>query len=99
MVHKLENNSENGNQFGDDSYHLLSLNQARKVLKIGYDTLRELILGGKIGTITIRNRQRIPMIQLKKFIDDNTIINKHIEETKARTHKEKVMQIVRRYKQ
>jgi len=82
-----------------ESYRLLSLNEARKTLRLSYATLRELIKDGRIGTLKIKNRLRIPMIHLKKFIDDNTILKQRISEIKHKTHKEKANFIINKHTQ
>lgn len=86
-------------QYEKESYRLLSLNEARKALKLSYATLRELINNGCIGTLKIRNRERIPMIQLKKFIDDNTIKKQKVSDLKLKTHTEKANFIIKKHTQ
>lgn len=81
------------------SYRLLSLNEARKTLRVSYTTLRELINMGSIGTLKIRNRERIPMIHLKKFIDDNTIKKQKVSDLKFKTHNEKANFIIKKHTQ
>lgn len=79
------------------SYRLLSLNEVRKTLRVSYSTLRELINDGSIGTLRIRNREKVPMIQLKKFIDDNTIKKQKVSELKLKTHSDKANFIIRKH--
>jgi len=55
-----------------ESLRLLSVNEARKILKIRHQTVKELIEEGKIEVIIMGNRTKIPMSSLIKFIKENS---------------------------
>lgn len=55
-----------------ESLKLLSVNEAREILKIRHETVRKLIEEGKIEVVIIGKRYKIPMSSLKKFIEENT---------------------------
>lgn len=54
---------------------------------------------GSIGTLKVRNRERIPMIQLKKFIDDNTVKKQKVSELQLNTHEDKANFIIKKHTQ
>ncbi|GEM_PF-2204287 len=64
------NSFENSNNI--DDLKLLSINEARKLLKIRHEVVKKLINEGMIKVIVIGNRIKIPMISLKKFIEENS---------------------------
>jgi hypothetical protein len=59
---------------------LLSINGAREILKIRHETVKNLIYEGKIEVIVIGKRVKIPMISLRKYIEENS--KRLIEEEK-----------------
>jgi len=59
-------------EISTESFKLLSVNEAREILKLRYETVRKLIEEGKIEVIVIGKRYKIPMNSLKKFIEENT---------------------------
>lgn len=61
----------------DESLRLLSINQARKLLRIRHETLKGLIEAGQIGFIELEGKTKIPFQALIKFIENNTTINSH----------------------
>ena len=96
------------NYYNEDPLKCLSVNEARKRLRIRYETFLQLINEGKIGFIRINNRYKIPVASLIKFIDEAeenkievTKINK-IEEAKFAFDrkdyvKKKVDEIIKKY--
>lgn len=63
---------------GSNSYEelrLLSVNEARKMLGIRYETLKVLINKGSIGYIEIEGKIKIPYLALKDFIQRSTTHN------------------------
>lgn len=55
---------------------LLSISQAASFLGIGKENLNELMEEGKIGFISVGKRNKIPVSELERFIDDNlTYVN------------------------
>ena len=56
-----------------DELRLLSINEAREILKIRHETVKKLIEEGKIEVVMIGKRVKIPMSSLRKFIAENTI--------------------------
>ena len=64
------NSFENSNNI--DDLKLLSINEARKLLKIRHEVVKKLINEGMIKVIVIGNRIKIPKISLKKFIEENS---------------------------
>ena len=57
----------------DDELRLLSYSEAAKRMGIGRDTLRALISKGQLGLIRVGNRFKIPVREILKFIDENTV--------------------------
>lgn len=57
----------------DESLRLLSINQARKLLGIRYESVQKLINTGEIETIQINGKKKIPLIMLRKFVIKNSI--------------------------
>ena len=55
-----------------EELRLLSVNEARVILKVRHETVRKLIEEGKIEVIIIGKRIKIPLNSLKKFIAENT---------------------------
>jgi len=53
---------------------LLSVNEGSKILQIRSESVKKLIKEGRIEVIIIGKRIKIPMISLKKFIDQNAKI-------------------------
>jgi len=67
-------NSHEENQLHcDESLRLLSINEARKMLGIRYETVTQLIKKGEIETVQINGRKKIPLIMLRKFVIKNSI--------------------------
>ena len=62
--------TNNSNNFED--LRLLSINEARKILGIRHEFLKDFIYIRMIGTINIGNKKRIPTESLKKFVMENT---------------------------
>jgi predicted site-specific integrase-resolvase len=62
--------TNNSNNF--EELRLLSINEARKILGIRHESLKDFIYKGMIGTINIGNKKRIPTESLKKFVMENT---------------------------
>jgi excisionase family DNA binding protein len=57
-------------------FKLLSISQAASFLGIGKDNLNELMEEGKIGFISVGKRNKIPVSELERFIDENlTYVN------------------------
>ena len=51
---------------------LLSLTGAAELMQLGRNTLRLLISEGKIGVIYVGSRIKIPYVELRNFITNNT---------------------------
>jgi len=58
---------------------LLSINQARKLLRIRHETMKGLIDAGRIGYIELEGRYKIPYQAIKKFISENTKVNSSVK--------------------
>ena len=54
-----------------ESLKLLSVNEAREILKVRHETVKKLIEDGKIEVIIVGKRIKIPMRSLDKFIEKN----------------------------
>lgn len=52
---------------------LLSITKVAKMLRLSRKTILGLIYEGKLGTIYIGRRERIPQTELKKFLEENTV--------------------------
>lgn len=50
-------------------FELLSLNEVRKILKVGYSNLKMIIAEGKLKATRINSRYKISMQSLKRYID------------------------------
>jgi excisionase family DNA binding protein len=72
MVSSSELNQTASQEITTESLKLLSVNEAREILKIRHETVKKLIEEGKIEVIIIGSRYKIPMSSLKKFIEENT---------------------------
>lgn len=55
---------------------LLSINQARQILKVRHSSIQELINTGQIEFVEINNRKKIPMIKLRNFINRSSKVIK-----------------------
>jgi N-dimethylarginine dimethylaminohydrolase len=65
-----------------NKFELLSKNQARKLLRLSYDSINKLIKIGYIKIIKINTRERIPLVCLKEFLNsifDNTNNTKQVD--------------------
>lgn len=56
----------------NNNLRLYSLSQAARKLGLGRDTLKNLIDQGKLGTITILKRKKVPEEELQRFLTQNT---------------------------
>ena len=56
-----------------DNLRLLSVNEARKLLGIRYETVMKLINNGEIEIVKINGRNKIPMLMLRKFVNQQSI--------------------------
>jgi excisionase family DNA binding protein len=54
-----------------DNLRLLSVNEARELLRVRHETVKKLIEEGKIEVMIIGKRIKIPFISLMKFIEEN----------------------------
>lgn len=54
-----------------EDLRLLSVNEAREILKIRHKTVKKFIEDGKIEVIIIGKRIKIPMKSLEKFIEEH----------------------------
>lgn len=57
----------------DETLRLLSVNEARKILRIRYETVMQLINNGDIEIVKINGRNKIPMLMLRKFVNQQSI--------------------------
>lgn len=72
MVSSSELTQDTSNEVAIDSLRLLSVNEAREILKIRHEAVKKLIEDGKIDVIIIGKRIKIPMRNLNKFIEENS---------------------------
>ncbi|HEY5534182.1 MAG TPA: hypothetical protein VIL99_04475 [Ignavibacteria bacterium] len=56
-----------------DELRLLSVNGVRKILGIRYETVVQLINNGDIETVVINRKRKVPMLMLRKFINQYSI--------------------------
>lgn len=56
-----------------NDWELISIHKAAKMLKLSRKTILELINDGKLGTIHIGCREKIPANELKRFLEENTV--------------------------
>lgn len=59
--------AEQGSEQSSLELRLLSINEARKLMGIRYETLKKLVYDGKIEVIEIEGRIKIPHMNLIKF--------------------------------
>ena len=59
-----------------EDMRLLSINQARTILGIRYQSVVELIESGELEFIEMNNRRKIPMIKLRSFINRSSKVLK-----------------------
>ena len=71
MYSNLENiaNSVVGDNDSLNDMRLLSINEARRILGIRYQSVVELIETGELEFIEMRSRKKIPMTKLRSFIN------------------------------
>lgn len=76
----MENSTENisSNENTDSKLRLLSLNEVRKILGIGYKAATKLIADGELHAIRINSRYKIPQLSLYNYI--NIIASYKIDE-------------------
>ena len=72
MVSSSELTQNASPEISTEILKLLSVNEAREILKIRHETVKKLIEEGKIEVIIIGKRYKIPMNSLKKFIEENS---------------------------
>jgi excisionase family DNA binding protein len=74
-VSKDENNLTNYNSSNTPypTIKLLTVSQAAKYMSIGRDALKTLIGQGRIGTLKIGKRNKIPLNELETFIKNETL--------------------------
>lgn len=72
MVSSSELTQNASPEITTESLKLLSVNEAREILKIRHETVKKLIEEGKIEVMIIGKRYKIPMNSLKKFIEENS---------------------------
>lgn len=56
------------NNFNESNLKLLSVNEVRKILKIGYKAATKLITDGELHAIRINSRYKIPQLSLDNYI-------------------------------
>lgn len=56
------------NNFNESNLKLLSVNEVRKILKIGYKAATKLIADGELHAIRINSRYKIPQLSLDNYI-------------------------------
>lgn len=72
MVSSSELTHNTSHAIMTESLRLLSVNEAREILKIRHEAVKKLIEDGKIEVIIIGKRIKIPMRNLNKFIEENS---------------------------
>jgi len=63
---------ENNLITNNNQLHLLSINEVRKILKLRHSTVNDLVQEGKIKSMKINNRLKVPEFRLQEFIVENT---------------------------
>lgn len=56
-----------------NEYALLSLSATAKLMQISPSTLAKLINEGKIGVLCMGKREKIPMSEIRRYVDDNMV--------------------------
>jgi|GEM_PF-2649622 excisionase family DNA binding protein len=64
-----------------DDLKLHSVSASAKMLKISQDSLKKLIDQGRIGTLNLGKRRKIPEPEIIKFLEENTIREIKVETT------------------
>ncbi|MBN8568036.1 MAG: helix-turn-helix domain-containing protein [Ignavibacteria bacterium] len=59
----------------NNDLHLLSINEVRKILKLRHSTVNDLVQQGKIKSMKINNRIKVPEFRLQEFIIENSQTN------------------------
>lgn len=65
------------NTINQDDYKLISKAKAASFLSVGKKTLDDLLNTGKIGYIRIGNRKKIPLSELREFLERETTHDEH----------------------
>lgn len=58
----------------NNQFHLLSINEVRKILKVRHSTVNELVQDGKLKAVKISKRLKIPEFRLQEFIVESSQI-------------------------
>jgi hypothetical protein len=81
-----------------NEFELLSKNQARKLLRLSYDSINKLIKFGYIKIIKINTRERIPLVNLKEFINSINDNNTNQVNTLERNPEFILQELINKYK-
>lgn len=71
MVSSSELTQTTSPEITERSLRLLSVNEAREILKVRHETVKKLIQEGKIEVLLIGKRIKIPYRSLIKFLNNN----------------------------
>ncbi|MFA5010563.1 MAG: helix-turn-helix domain-containing protein [Ignavibacteria bacterium] len=89
MVSSSELTQTSSQEISTESLRLLSVNEARELLRVRHDTVKKLIEEGKIEVLIIGKRTKIPYISLKKFVEENArTLNEEQKEEQLATSRE-----------
>lgn len=89
MVSSSELTQPSSQEISTESLRLLSVNEARELLRVRHDTVKKLIEEGKIEVLIIGKRTKIPYISLKKFVEENArTLNEEQKEEQLATSRE-----------
>jgi excisionase family DNA binding protein len=64
-----------------EQFKLYSISKAAKQMSLGKDTLYDLIRSGKIGTVSVGKRKKIPASEIIHYIEENLIRNTLLQKT------------------
>ena len=89
MLSSPELTQTSSREISTESLRLLSVNEARELLRVRYETVKKLIEEGKIEVMIIGKRIKIPFISLMKFIEENArTLNEEQKEERLATSRD-----------
>lgn len=89
MLSSPELTQTSSQEISTESLRLLSVNEARELLRVRHETVKKLIEEGKIEVMIIGKRIKIPFISLMKFIEENArTLNEEQKEERLATSRD-----------
>ncbi len=97
MKEKRYNKYEKINERSMNNFQLLSIHRVSKILKIRHDSVQNLISSGSLKAIKIKKRFKVPLINLKEFVRNNTEEKKNENETTLTNTQQKIDTLINEF--